>query len=217
MPQTERSPSVTRCSSDHLVRCQEMIRDAVHTLRRPRCHANNQPCLESLPYPIKHPHELFFVCCSQPQAQHTTYLSPASVPSCLLNCKSSSDRPRFATILLVSHRKTIQPKTPAIVGLDIITSVLQYNFHPSPSTMDAATIAQTQPLADRSPNARLQASNGHNGGDLKAAAADVNSLEYHRQVLQEKLARGEKYGIASFLLLLFRFFHLFSFHRKCVG
>ncbi|KAL2219858.1 Spo12 family-domain-containing protein [Thermoascus aurantiacus ATCC 26904] len=57
--------------------------------------------------------------------------------------------------------------------------------------MDAATIAQTQPLADRSPNARLQASNGHNGGDLKAAAADVNSLEYHRQVLQEKLARGE--------------------------
>jgi len=83
--------------------------------------------------------------------------------------------------------------------------------------MDAATIAQTQPLADRSPNARLQASNGHNGGDLKAAAADVNSLEYHRQVLQEKLARGEKYGIASFLLLLFRLFHLFSFHRKCVG
>lgn len=55
--------------------------------------------------------------------------------------------------------------------------------------MDATTIAQTQPLADRSTNTRLQSSNGQNG-DLKP---DVNSMEYHRQALQAKLASREQY------------------------
>ncbi|KAL2010431.1 hypothetical protein VTN00DRAFT_6238 [Thermoascus crustaceus] len=54
--------------------------------------------------------------------------------------------------------------------------------------MDATIIAQTQPLADRSTNTRLQSSNGQNG-DLKP---DVNSMEYHRQALQAKLASGEQ-------------------------
>jgi len=63
-------------------RCQEMIRDAVHILRRPRCHANNQPCLESLPYPIEHPHELFF--CLLLATTSTTYHIPFSCQRSLL-------------------------------------------------------------------------------------------------------------------------------------
>ncbi|KAL2001976.1 hypothetical protein VTN02DRAFT_891 [Thermoascus thermophilus] len=57
--------------------------------------------------------------------------------------------------------------------------------------MDATTaIAQTQPLADRSTNTRLQSSkSGPNGGDLKP---DVNAMEYHRQALQAKLASGDQ-------------------------
>lgn len=47
--------------------------------------------------------------------------------------------------------------------------------------MDATT--QAQPLADRSTNTHL--------GDKTDLKGDISSMEYHRQVLQEKVAGEE--------------------------
>ncbi|KAI9924441.1 hypothetical protein ASPWEDRAFT_167419 [Aspergillus wentii DTO 134E9] len=52
--------------------------------------------------------------------------------------------------------------------------------------MDAT---QTQPLADRSTNTHL---NNEKLNDLKNAPANMNSMEYHRQVLQGKIDSGDK-------------------------
>lgn len=60
----------------------------------------------------------------------------------------------------------------------------------------------TQPLSDRSTNTHL-ANNGAGAishekiDDLKSAPANLNSLDYHRQVLQGKLEDGEKYVLPS--------------------
>ncbi|KAJ5099779.1 Spo12 [Penicillium argentinense] len=53
--------------------------------------------------------------------------------------------------------------------------------------MDATT--QAQPLADRPTNTHLANANTDKT-DLKAA--DISSMEHHRQVLQDKLESGEK-------------------------
>ncbi|KAJ5573652.1 Spo12 [Penicillium hispanicum] len=54
--------------------------------------------------------------------------------------------------------------------------------------MDAST--QAQPLADRPTNTHLANANMGDKTDLKAA--DISSMEYHRQVLQGKLESGDK-------------------------
>lgn len=51
--------------------------------------------------------------------------------------------------------------------------------------------APSQPLSARSPNTHL-AVNHDKANDLKAAPATINSMEYHRQVLQGKLESGDK-------------------------
>lgn len=62
-----------------------------------------------------------------------------------------------------------------------------------------------QPLSDRSTNTHL-ANNGAGTishekiDDLKSAPANLNSLDYHRQVLQGKLEEGEKYAICPYIL-----------------
>lgn len=56
------------------------------------------------------------------------------------------------------------------------------------------------PLADRPTNTHLNNTNNMNNNtvshekidDLKSAPANLNSLEYHRQVLQGKLEEGDK-------------------------
>lgn len=59
----------------------------------------------------------------------------------------------------------------------------------------------TQPLSDRSTNTHLANNNGADSisheklEDLKSAPANLNSLDYHRQVLQGKLEEGDKYVI----------------------
>ncbi|EAU30515.1 conserved hypothetical protein [Aspergillus terreus NIH2624] len=50
--------------------------------------------------------------------------------------------------------------------------------------------APSQPLSARSPNTHLVSHDKAN--DLKAAPAKMNSMEYHRQVLQGKLENGDK-------------------------
>lgn len=54
--------------------------------------------------------------------------------------------------------------------------------------------ATTAPLADRSTNTHLANSTvSHEKiDDLKNAPPNLNSLEYHRQVLQGKLEEGDK-------------------------
>ncbi|KAJ5689140.1 hypothetical protein N7462_003532 [Penicillium macrosclerotiorum] len=55
--------------------------------------------------------------------------------------------------------------------------------------MDAST-TQAQPLADRPTNTHLANANTGDKSDLKAA--DLSSMEHHRQILQGKLESGEK-------------------------
>ncbi|KAJ5795096.1 Spo12 [Penicillium paradoxum] len=52
-----------------------------------------------------------------------------------------------------------------------------------------ATTTQTQPLADRSTNTHL--GNAGDKTDLKGSS-DISSMEYHRQVLQGKVASEEQ-------------------------
>ncbi|RJE23326.1 Spo12 family [Aspergillus sclerotialis] len=54
-----------------------------------------------------------------------------------------------------------------------------------------STATATQPLTDRSTNTHLQPST-EKLNDLKAAPANMTSMEYHRQVLHGKLENGEK-------------------------
>lgn len=62
-----------------------------------------------------------------------------------------------------------------------------------------------QPLSDRSTNTHL-ANNGADAishekiEDLKSAPANLNSLDYHRQVLQGKIEEGDKYVFSPFLV-----------------
>lgn len=72
--------------------------------------------------------------------------------------------------------------TPDSLLLNSLPSHLYYNY-----TMDATT--QAQPLADRSTNTHLANANADKT-DLKAA--DLSSMEYHRQVLQGKVESGDK-------------------------
>ncbi|GMF75889.1 unnamed protein product [Aspergillus oryzae] len=49
----------------------------------------------------------------------------------------------------------------------------------------------SHPLADRSTNTHLV--NTEKANELKAAPAKIESMEYHRQVLQGKLESGDNY------------------------
>lgn len=52
----------------------------------------------------------------------------------------------------------------------------------------------SQPLTDRSTNTHLANNADHEKAqDLKNAPATMNSMEYHRQVLQGKLEGDDKY------------------------
>ncbi|KAF9890949.1 hypothetical protein FE257_005206 [Aspergillus nanangensis] len=50
----------------------------------------------------------------------------------------------------------------------------------------------SQPLSARSPNTHLAVNHDKANNDLKAAPATINSMEYHRQILQGKLDNGDK-------------------------
>lgn len=62
----------------------------------------------------------------------------------------------------------------------------------------------SQPLTDRSTNTHLASNADHEKAqDLKNAPATINSMEYHRQVLQGKLESGDKYVFLTSYGVLF--------------